>query len=433
MPACVQEYVDPCIDDPGGPTCMAGTSGTTDSSTTSSSTINPSTSIEPTLPTTDPTTGPSTTVDNTTTMDPTTDTDSTSDSDTEDSTTDVVTCLQDPVVCLGDELSGERCKSVGESCYKCTDGEGGCSDCDQVDQCLGDCLDGVCSPSPCYLEDAGVDSCPETQSCIGTGGQIGICGYPRTCADLYDWGYRENGMYWIDVDEEGPLEPFEVECDMGRTCGGSTGGWTKLSVQDVVVHLGADDIGTELDCDQALCCVTQNDQATDNWDVSPEISEVYGPHARHQAWDNPDVFGHTCRYTFKFPYREFAFEGYGIGGSCPDDKCVGDSLTAPDWLKSWTAFDSTSGWGNIHFGNPDVEPTTSVAEIKGKAECFGGDGDTPTMCTTIESVELDPITTMPNNCYNVGAQAEEFRILWGEFGKDAEGWAPWYSGKILFR
>lgn len=433
---CVDEYIDPCVDsDSSADSCTGG--GT--SGSTSATTGNPTTTTAgpTTTTTTEPTTGSTTTTTDATTMDPS-DTETTETSSTTDpETTDGLTCENDPTMCIATDLVAGRCKEVGETCYKCSQSEGGCVDCDTVNACLGDCNDGVCGVPPCFIKGEGEDSCTNNLSCVGEGPDRGTCAYPRTCNELYQWGYRDSGMYWIDVDGDAPLQPFEVECDFGRTCGGVSGGWTKLSVQDVVTHLQANDVGEGLSCGSALCCVTQNlagDAAPDLWEVMPEVSEVYGPHARHQEWANPKVYGHTCHFTFNFPFKEFAFEGYTLGGSCPIDKCKGQPLDMPmGWVRSWNNDDSTLGHGDIHFGTPDLGPMTSIGEVWAGFECFGGDGNAPTMCTTIEGVELDAITTTANNCYDIGEPVEDFRIMWGEYGRDSEGWAPWFGGKILFR
>lgn len=426
---CVQQYIDPCISDSDNydNACSGGSTGSTTTG------VEPSTSGVPTTTepaTTSPTTEPVTTDDATTSS-----TDPTSDSESSETvaTTDSELCTEDPAICVHEDLSGERCKvSPSDGCYRCADSEGGCSPCEEVTECLGTCTDGFCGAAPCYLEADGADSCSGNLSCNSSGS----CDLPQTCAELYDWGYRENGLYWIDVDGAGNVEPFEAECDMSRTCSGASGGWTKLTIQDVVTKLGASDVGMGFECQEALCCETQNiegNASPTDWVVAPEVSPDYGPHARHRSWIDNDVVGHTCQYTFRFPFTEFAFEGYGPGGSCPGDLCAIDTIDMIGWDKVWKDSNSTTGHGDILFGTPVESAVTSVADIRGMLECFGGDGLTPTGCTDIEGVELDTITTPPNNCYEVAMESDQFQIAWGEFGKEAEGVAPWFTGKILLR
>lgn len=45
----------------------------------------------------------------------------------------------------------------------------------------------------------------------------------RSCKDYYDSGMRENGVYSIDPDGPGGIDPYEVTCDM------TNGGWTKFT------------------------------------------------------------------------------------------------------------------------------------------------------------------------------------------------------------
>lgn len=45
----------------------------------------------------------------------------------------------------------------------------------------------------------------------------------RSCKDYYDSGMRENGLYFIDPDGPGGVDPYEVTCDM------TNGGWTKFT------------------------------------------------------------------------------------------------------------------------------------------------------------------------------------------------------------
>jgi len=35
--------------------------------------------------------------------------------------------------------------------------------------------------------------------------------------------------------------------------------------------------------------------------------------------------------------------------------------------------------------------------------------------------------------YTPNSIADEFRIAWGEYGSQSEGWRPWFSGLVFFR
>ncbi|XP_076329886.1 axotactin isoform X3 [Tachypleus tridentatus] len=71
----------------------------------------------------------------------------------------------------------------------------------------------------CYLKNNEVKC-----NCSGTGYTGDTCYfsiYKRTCQELFLVGYRESGVYKIDIDRNGPLPPSNVYCDMSHDGSGA--------------------------------------------------------------------------------------------------------------------------------------------------------------------------------------------------------------------
>ncbi len=346
-------------------------------------------------------------------------TQSSSDSESE-STTVEPTCEEEPEQCMNGELLGAQCRSPGgesAGCWKCEEGENNCVPCEVVEACVGECVGGSCASEPCFGEGA-QDTCEGGEACIG-----GTCEVASSCAELYEWGYRESGTYTIDVDGAGPLGELEVECVMGRECGGKAGGWTKLSFAQTA------------ELERMLACETQNiggDAEPNEWVVEPELNESYGPHAKHREWMGGDTtVGHTCRFSFAFPHKRFAFEGYEVGASCSNGTCRARDFELADWMKVWVNDQVDSGAGNIAWGTPS-SLSTDLQAIAGDITCAGEFGsDMPIACLN-NNQDAVVVTTEAGSCYENG-EASRFQIGWGEFGNQPEGWAPWFGGDILLQ
>ncbi|MGB1017200.1 MAG: hypothetical protein ACPG4T_23890, partial [Nannocystaceae bacterium] len=323
----------------------------------------------------------------------------------------------EPDQCMAEDLRGAMCRSVDSVCWKCEEDDEGCMPCGMFEECRGACVDGECQNQPCFGDDS---SCDGEEVCLAGG-----CGYATSCKELWDAGYETSGSRTIDIDGDGGVEPFEVECVMEKGCGDEIGGWTKLSITEAMA-LGA-----------VLDCKTQNSENSGAWAVGgvPTIDAVHGPHARHMSGSS---LGHTCTFTFPFPYQEFAFVAYEIGVSCPDANCTIGPFDEEDidWVQNWQPYNVDSGFGEIRFG-PEAAPFTSVSALLGITEddppldCKSDSNAGPSACKWSGVPVV--LTTAQETCYSLPEAATSFRIGWGEFGKDPEGWAAWYGGSILLR
>ncbi|MDP6947086.1 MAG: fibrinogen-like YCDxxxxGGGW domain-containing protein, partial [Myxococcota bacterium] len=101
---------------------------------------------------------------------------------------------------------GETCETCEADCGACPDpcGDGACETDETCETCPIDC-------GECPLVSDGLD-----------------------CAEIHalnpDWG---DGVYTIDPDDDGPITPFQVHCDMTT----EGGGWTGLTFPMVDAHL----------------------------------------------------------------------------------------------------------------------------------------------------------------------------------------------------
>ena len=356
------------VDTDGGSGSEAGSD--TDPGTSSGSDTDPGTSSDASSSSTDETTGPSPTCD---------------DGEHNGTETDV-------------DCGGERCAP-------CDDGEG-CAD--GSDCTSGVCTDGLCTPPACddgiqngteTDVDCGGDACApcddgegcqQDADCVSGDCVDDVCvPTPQSCLEiLLTMPGATDGVYEIDPDGPGGLDPFDVECDM-TTDGG---GWTGITP-----------------------CIAQTLSGTM---VAVEAASIEGidelcrPFTRDTG---PQV--HTYHYTFTFPptFTEFYLGDYQAQANCSGNGNTAD--IGPFVQSDWNLCHQGTH-GDISFGSADAAgPVTSFA-----AE--GTDVDT-----------TNALVPWPagNASYGVGGATTDFRIGWGEEGSQSEGWIPWAEGSIFLR
>lgn len=126
----------------------------------------------------------------------------------------------------------------GDECAPCADG-GACA---VGDDCRSGVCDGQeCAPATCadFVRngtetdvDCGGEcgACPEEGACVGDADcATGLCDpftlrcvWRRDCADLAQRGEGPSGVFTLDPDGQGPIEPYQTWCDMDH----DGGGWT---------------------------------------------------------------------------------------------------------------------------------------------------------------------------------------------------------------
>ena len=397
----------------------SSTTGTSDATVGESETDGGSGSASSDTGTTTDTTTDATTD---TTTDATTDTttDATTDTTT-DSTTDTTGVM------TGGPTCGDGNVDDGEECDDGND--------DESDACLSNCVAAVCGDGQVQAD---VEECDdgngdETDDCtslcaapacddgilsgdesdVDCGGSCDACDLGAVCGNSDDCGMgicdegvcailasckailaadpdAGSGAYTIDVDGEGEIEPFEVQCDM-ETDGG---GFTELTLKNA--------------CD--------NLQAVMDFDVQAPIEgidEECRPFTRDAGGN------HSYHYTIPFPpgFTEFYLHEYVMKANAGPNH-TSDLFT--NWTQTlWTLAYIAGGRGDISFGSAEeAGPVTSYSQtLPGNVSC------------------LDCETAWPGmmDIYQTGMESKAFRIGWGEGGGEAEGWFPWWSGTIRVR
>jgi hypothetical protein len=271
--------------------------------------------------------------------------------------------------------------------------------CDDSDSCTLDdiCEGGFCAGLPCELQGL---SCIEGQCieiCYGT---KPTCAMPSCAAILSEVVEPPSGLYWVDLDVDGPKPPFQVMCDMVK--GG--GGWTGFSAAQVEQWLNAQ--------------MSVAEWATNDYGVDDE--------GRPYTQDGAGNHTHYWNFSLPFIYSEFFLADYSArANAAPEEMSeIIPGLfhqtvwaTANNGALGWAG---QSGYGDIAFGCPlDPGPATSFAiELPDSVEC--------------ESCEVP--WPADQQVYAVTSpETTSFRISWGEAGKQAEGWYPWWQGLIYFR
>ncbi len=370
-----------------------------------------------TAETTDTTTDATSDATTDTTTDATTDatTDTTTDSTTD--TTGVVTggpeCgdgnLDDGEECDdGNDDESDACLSncVVASCgdgqvqagvEECDDGNG-----DETDACTSLCAapacdDGLLSGDESDVDCGGsCDACDLGAACVDSNdcGQgicdEGVCAVLASCkAILAADPNAGSGPYTIDVDGEGKIEPFEVQCDMDT----DGGGFTEITLKIACENLEA---------------VMDNDFAA----PTEGIDEECRPFTR-DAGSN-----HSYHYTIPFPpgFTEFYLHDYVLKANAGNN----NTSDITNWTQTlWNPAYIAGGSGDVSFGSAEeAGPVTSYSDtLPGNLSCFDCETPWPGMMSI----------------YQTGMESKAFRIGWGEGGPEAEGWFPWWSGTIRVR
>jgi len=233
----------------------------------------------------------------------------------------------------------------------------------------------------------GGETCDD-QNDDNSDGCLSNCMIATSCLDiiLVD-PEAEDGIYTISPKANAP---WIAECDMST----DGGGWTAIELP----HTCNGDLDSN---------IVEIDDAT-NFDVDDECR----PYTRDLGG------GHTYYWDIEFPpgFDSFYLDQYSLranaGGIAQSDIDFEDFIQG-DWNQ---AYGNNSG--DVSFGSAlEDGPETSFAAAGASFDCEACEQLFP---------ELETIFELP-------ALSSTLRIGWGEDGIEAEGWYPWYSGKIFIR
>jgi len=218
----------------------------------------------------------------------------------------------------------------------------------------------------------------------------GHCPLGNDCLDILSTGFSSgDGSYDIDPDgSEQGVDPFAVICDMTR----DGGGWTGIDFS-------------------ASYEVLDGQLSKQYGNASTTINLATGPSTRDSG--NQE---HYYFYQFDYPteYTEFYLSDWIVkanaGGNHKSEIC-GSIVT---WNGGLTSH------GDVAMGSPtDIAPSASM--YTGASNCLFR----CTNCTLSWPAGTQSYTT--------NASADQFRMAWGEYGTQSEGWRPWYSGRVFLR
>lgn len=256
-----------------------------------------------------------------------------------------------------------------------------------------DGIDQDCGDDDDFDQDAdGERSRTESEGldCDDTNAQLITCGQtPDTASESClalnsDYPDLPNGEYWVDG---GGISPVKVTCDM--TFAG--GGWTVIDACDAQNTWGAsmvaiDAAGTE------------------------GINDSCRPFTR----DGSGAHTYTYTFTFNPGFSEIAMRGWVIRANGSNSANTSDlgQFRQTNWNTA-----SGGNWGDGSFGSATQSgPVDSFEPNIADQSCHN--------CTH----------AWPNNdrVYSV-PQTSQFRLGWGEWGTQSEGWYPWWEGDVYLR
>lgn len=337
-----------------------------------------------------------------------------------------VECLEDDH-CTGN--SNDKVCSASHECVECVvdddcSGNGNgeacsasheCVECVTDEHCLGNGNGGACDGATheCVTCTANSDDACQQDNNKYCNNQT--CGHPESCSDLRDWGYEEDGVYWLDFCGDGTTQEYDCLLDPDGPDKDFGVGWTKVEWSDV---WGCADPSEH---DTRLFAV---DEGTDDG-----VDSVVGPFAEHDDILEGDA---TFSYLYTFPlpaYNAFFFEDYTVRFStCYPGNCKINATGQSSWDEN--AY--TPGSGTVIFGS-DNELAINITEKT--------DADNQPYAAAYNNAD----TLVLNSTANAqGDQlgiielqqspATSFRIAWGESGADQlERISVWRDGAIWFR
>ncbi|MCA9581357.1 MAG: hypothetical protein KC416_06150, partial [Myxococcales bacterium] len=281
------------------------------------------------------------------------------------------TDCDNPDQCDGLGTCAVQNENDGTSCNDCDDGAGKCSTClggacpnacgnDTVDANLGEQCDGS-------NDGACPGSCTDTCQCL-----------VRSCYEILQVNPSANdGKYTIDADGSGPLDPFEVYCNMAE------GGWTLIALNDnttdftvfpkkwskyqdgfggvkngAIGWLGLDRIHalTELSETQLLVRTDVADHTYDNWHVA-------GAADKYRMTVNSSSPGANDGNWFYNGHNGYPFSTYDMDNDLWVNNCA-DQYKTGWWFRAcyhMTIAGSDQGQVYWRTAAGAFEPATSIA------------------------------------------------------------------------
>ncbi|MCA9696063.1 MAG: hypothetical protein KC431_00975, partial [Myxococcales bacterium] len=235
----------------------------------------------------------------------------------------------------------------------------------------------------------GPETCDD-QNADSNDGCLGSCVVPSSCLEILEYDDQaESGAYQIGP--KGPDATFEVECDMEL----DGGGWTGFMVESTCNG----------DLDSAVTAV--------------EPAPIEGVDMNCRPFTRDAASFHTYYWDIEFPpgYQEFYLADYVMKANAGNNNTSDIQLSFAQSV--WDIAHMGAGIGDVSFGSADdMGPTTSYsATLPANMSCFD--------CETPFPENMTP--------YQVGVMSTAFRIGWGEAGGEAEGWYPWWSGRVFLR